>query len=174
MGKTTTKKMHGQKSFGYGSKKKHRGHGSKGGCGLAGSKKHNKFKVWKEMPDHFVHIKLKKKSEDVIINIKDLEYFKETKINLKELGYTKLLGNGETTKKLEITVNKWSKQAEEKITKAGGKIESGMKIKEETTKAKVDKEVKTQDKTKEVKTKENKKDKSEKETKTPKTKENTK
>ena len=155
MGKTTTKKMHGQKSFGYGSKKKHRGHGSKGGCGLAGSKKHNKFKVWKEMPDHFVHINLKKKSEDIVINIKDLESFKETKINLNELGYTKLLGNGETTKKLEIIVNKWSKQAEEKITKAGGKIESGKKVKETATKDKEHKPVK-EVKAKDLKAKEDK------------------
>ncbi|RLJ01082.1 MAG: hypothetical protein DRP06_00345 [Candidatus Aenigmatarchaeota archaeon] len=179
MGKTTTKKMHGQKSFGYGSKKKHRGHGSKGGCGLAGSKKHNKFKVWKEMPEHFVHINLKKKSEGAVINIKDLGSFKETRINLKEAGYTKLLGNGETTKKLEIIVNKWSKQAEEKIKKAGGKIESGRKVKEDAIKN--NKEFKPEDKedkkdkpVKDVKSKEDKKDKPAKETKNPKTKENTK
>ena len=155
MGKTITKKMHGKKSFGYGAKKKHRGHGSKGGCGLAGSKKHNKFRVWKEMPDHFTHTKLKKKSKEIVINIKDLESFKETKINLNELGYTKLLGNGETAKKLEIIVNKWSKQAEEKINKAGGKIESGMKVKEEVTKDKADKKDKSTKKTKNPKTEEN-------------------
>ncbi len=175
--------MHGQKSFGYGSKKKHRGHGSKGGCGLAGSKKHNKFKVWKEMPDHFNHTKLKKKSEEVVINIKDLESFKENKINLNELGYTKLLGNGETAKKLEIIVKKWSKQAEEKIKKAGGKIESGMKVKEEATKSKADKEVNTrspngapfsQSKKEGTEDKADKKDKPIEETKNPKTEENIK
>ena len=123
MGKTTTSKMRGSKTCGYGSKKKHRGHGSQGGNGMAGSKKHMIFKIWKEHPGYFDHKKLKsRKVPEIVINIKDLEEFKKEKLNLKELGYTKLLGNGETDKKFEIVIDCWSKQAEEKITKAGGKI----------------------------------------------------
>lgn len=122
MGKTTTSKMRGSKSCGYGSKKKHRGKGSKGGRGMAGSKKHNKFKVLKENPNYFVHKKLKKKIQYKIINLKDLEKLGKDKINLKELGYTKLLGDGEIKKKFEIIIDKWSTQAEEKIKKSGGKI----------------------------------------------------
>ncbi len=125
MGKTKTKKMLGKKTFGYGSKKKHRGKGSKGGSGFAGSKKHNKSKILKENPKYFEHKKLKsRKTPEKIINIKDLEKFKENKINLKELGYTKLLGDGEVNKKLEVVVDKFSKQAEEKIKNLGGKITS--------------------------------------------------
>jgi len=122
MGKTKTSKMRGSKTCGYGSKKKHRGKGSKGGSGFAGSKKHKKFKILKEDPNHFIHKKLKKRREEKIINIRDLGKFKGEKINLKELGYTKLLGDGEINRKLEIVIDKFSKQAEEKIKKAGGKI----------------------------------------------------
>ena len=131
MGKTTTSKMRGSKTCGYGSKKKHKGHGSQGGNGFAGSKKHMIFKIWKEHPGYFDHKKLKSiKAPEVIINIKDLETFQKEKLDLKKLGFTKLLGNGETTKKFEIIVDNWSKQAEEKIAKAGGKI-SEPKKKEE-------------------------------------------
>jgi len=122
MGKTKTSKMRGSKTCGYGSKKKHRGKGSKGGSGFAGSKKHKKFKILKENPNYFIHKKLKKRKEEKIVNIRDLGKFKEEKINLKELGYTKLLGDGEINRKLEIVIDKFSKKAEEKIKKAGGKI----------------------------------------------------
>ncbi len=123
MGKTTTSKMRGSKSCGYGSKKKHRGKGSKGGRGMAGSKKHNKFKVLKENPNYFVPKRLKsRKKPERIINLRDLQRFKDSKMNLKELGYTKLLGNGEINRKLEIVIDKFSRQAEEKIKKSGGKI----------------------------------------------------
>jgi len=123
MGKTKTSKMRGSKTCGYGSKKKHRGKGSKGGKGMAGSKKHKKFKVLKENPEYFIHKKLKsRKKSEKVINIRDLEKIKENKINLKELGYTKLLGDGEINRKIEIVIDKWSKGAEEKIKKAGGKI----------------------------------------------------
>ena len=36
----------------------------------------------------------------------------------------KVLGTGEVTKKFNITVDKWSASAEEKITKAGGTIQA--------------------------------------------------
>ena len=122
MGRKKTQKMRGSRTHGYGKGKRHRGKGSKGGKGMAGSKKHKILKVLKEKPDHFIHKKLKKKSKDKVINLRDLTRFKENKINLKELGYTKLLGNGEINRKIEVIVDKWSKSAEEKIRKAGGII----------------------------------------------------
>jgi large subunit ribosomal protein L15 len=122
MGKKKTQKMRGSRTHGYGRGKRHRGKGSRGGRGMAGSKKHKIFKTLKENPDYFKHKKMKKKREDVIINIRDLSKFKENKINLKELGYTKLLGDGEINRKVEVIVDKWSKSAEEKIKKAGGVI----------------------------------------------------
>jgi len=68
------------------------------------------------------------------INVGDLNQFEEnTEITLellKEIGLIKqgrnrlkVLGNGELQKPLIIRAHKFSKQAEEKIKKAGGKVE---------------------------------------------------
>ncbi len=43
-------------------------------------------------------------------------------VNLSEAGYTKLLGGGKITTPLTIVVEKWSKNAEEKVKQAGGNI----------------------------------------------------
>ena len=67
-----------------------------------------------------------------VINVGDLDKFKEgTEITpelLKEMGLVKdmkdglkILGNGEITKKLTVSANKFSKIAKEKIENAGGK-----------------------------------------------------
>ena len=67
-----------------------------------------------------------------VINVGDLDKFKEgTEITpelLKEMGLIKdmkdglkILGNGEITKKLTVSANKFSKIAKEKIENAGGK-----------------------------------------------------
>ena len=67
-----------------------------------------------------------------VINVGDLDKFKEgTEITpelLKEMGLVKdmkdglkVLGNGEITKKLTVSANKFSKIAKEKIENAGGK-----------------------------------------------------
>ena len=67
-----------------------------------------------------------------IINVGDLNNFKDgTEITpelLKEMGLVKdmkdglkVLGNGEITKKLTVSANKFSKEAKQKIEQAGGK-----------------------------------------------------
>ena len=67
-----------------------------------------------------------------VINISDLEKFEDgaevTPELLKEMGIVKnmkdglkVLGNGELTKKLTVSANKFSKVAKEKIDNAGGK-----------------------------------------------------
>lgn len=118
--------MRGSMTHGYGSKKKHRGKGSKGGKGFAGSTKHKKQMVLAKNPDHFGHTGFHPlgKTENKIINIGDLENLARGKneINLEELGYQKLLGNGEISSPLTIHVAQSSKSAKEKIEKAGGKI----------------------------------------------------
>lgn len=74
------------------------------------------------------------KKEYSIVNVKDLNIFEDgTVVNnelLKQAGLirtvqqdVKLLGDGELEKKLTVQVAKASKQAEEKITAKGGKIE---------------------------------------------------
>ncbi|MEM5812805.1 MAG: uL15 family ribosomal protein [Candidatus Aenigmatarchaeota archaeon] len=141
-----TRKMRGSKTHGYGSKKKHRGKGSKGGKGYAGSHKHKWIKIIKEEPDHFGKHGFTsiRRKESKAINIKDLERlikdFREGKIdikndeikednekieiNLTKLGYDKLLGKGKLNfeKPIIIIVKSFSKQAKEKIESANGKI----------------------------------------------------
>ncbi len=137
MGKKRTRKMRGKKTFGYGSKKKHRGGGSRGGRGMAGSFDHKKLKILKENPNHFGKKGFKKKNVKKIraINLKNLEIEAEKlgkkRINLYELGYNKVLGTGKLTKPLEIEAEFFSKNAKIKIKEAGGKvIESGQKLNE--------------------------------------------
>ena len=137
MGKKTTRKMRGKKTFGYGSKKKHRGAGSRGGRGLAGSFKHKKLKILKENPDHYGKHGFRRRNRKTVnsINLRDLDNLSQKlgkkKLNLKELGYNKVLGKGQVTQKLEIEADSFSKKAKEKIEEAGGKaIELDKEVKE--------------------------------------------
>lgn len=121
------KKVHKMRGYkrGFGSKKKHRGKGSKGGKGYGGSTKHKRSYIYAYEPEHFGYKgfhSLRKK--DVASNIRDLEKISKDKseIDLNELGFTKLLSNGEISKALTVRVKKFSKKAKEKIEKAGGKI----------------------------------------------------
>lgn len=70
----------------------------------------------------------------VTLNVSDLNRFEDgadvTTSSLIEIGLVKnprdgikILGNGELTKKLNVSVTAVSKAAEEKITAAGGKVE---------------------------------------------------
>ena len=62
---------------GYGSHKKHRGGGSRGGRGLAGLKNHKKFYMIKYMPDHLGKRGFERPKAVVreikAINLKDLD-----------------------------------------------------------------------------------------------------
>ncbi len=51
------------------------------------------------------------------------ELLLENKVIKNELDGIKILGNGELTKNLTVHAHKFSKSAEEAITKAGGKVE---------------------------------------------------
>lgn len=130
MKKKKVRKMRGSKTHGYGSKKKHRGKGSKGGKGYAGSHKHKFSYIVKYEPEHFgykgfVSLK-KKKRKEKIINLDDVEKLakdlKKNEIDLNEFGYTKLLARGDVSLPLIIKVKKFSSAAKEKLEKAGGKI----------------------------------------------------
>ncbi|MBS3163423.1 uL15 family ribosomal protein [Candidatus Woesearchaeota archaeon] len=125
-------------THGWGSRKRHRGSGSRGGYGMAGSGKraqHKKQHILKFYGNeyygrHGFH-SMHKKGD--VINIADIELHinkfgkKEGDhylVNLKELGYDKLLGNGEVKNKLKVICNSFSASAKEKIEKAGGEISS--------------------------------------------------
>ena len=125
MPKKKVQKMRGSKTHGYGAKKKHRGKGSRGGKGYAGSHKHKYSYITSYEPDHFGFKGFRSlRKKDIIINIRDLEKISKEKneLNLNEMGFTKLLSDGEISKALTIRIKKFSKKARAKIEKAGGKI----------------------------------------------------
>jgi len=138
--KKRSRKYRGSRSHGWGKTKKHKKSGIRGGVGKAAPKSHHWLQVitGKRSPigkRGFVRPpttvrKLK------TINVSHLEamvprLLKENKvtkeknlykIDLTQLGYEKLLGQGEVTLPLEITVEEASERAIEKIEQAGGKV----------------------------------------------------
>jgi large subunit ribosomal protein L15 len=132
------KKRRGRNT-GFGSHKKHRGAGSRGGRGLAGLHKHKRMRAIKFMPDHFGKIGLKRPikviKEVKAINLKDLDSTVEKllkdkrikqdkegiKVNLTELGYDKLLGSGQVKHKLIVEAKYFSKNAAKKLEDVKGK-----------------------------------------------------
>ena len=127
-------RMRGSKTHGFGSKKKHRGKGSRGGVGLANIFKHKRVWTKKKRPDLLLrNIGFKSLQQRGIarsvkaINIGDLarvlkgEDLKK-EINLGDHGYDKLLGSGEIKSALKLRVDSFTERAEEKILKAGGQI----------------------------------------------------
>ena len=120
------RKQRGKRWHGYGAKKKHRGKGSSGGRGWAGSHKHKWSYVNKYEPDHFGKRgfnSLKKKGNQ--INIDQLVKLAgdNKKIDLKEYGYAKLLGRGDISKAISVRVDSCSSSAKEKIESVGGSVE---------------------------------------------------
>lgn len=122
-------KLRGKKTHGYGSEKKHRGKGSHGGRGNAGSKSHKRFKFYKENPDHIgkfgFHSLRGKKAVPKIksINLRELSKMASSgEIDLEAKGIDKVLGTGQLNAKLIVKARFFSAKAEEKITKAGGKV----------------------------------------------------
>ena len=135
-------RIRGRRSCGYGARKKHRGKGSKGGKGMAGTgKMAGQKKTWILKYDpHYLgkkgftsRKKLKREKKIKIINLfqiqEQIDKFikkglaKKTaegmEIDLK--GY-KVLGTGILEDKFIIKANAFSKKVEEKIKKLGSKI----------------------------------------------------
>lgn len=129
--------MRGQRWHGYGSKKKHRGGGSKGGKGYGGSHKHKWSYITKYEPEHYGYKgfhSLKKK--DAAINLDEVQKIAEKEnikeIDLTKMGYTKILSRGEIKEPLTIKIKKSSAAAKEKVEAAGGKLIIEEKIKEKS------------------------------------------
>lgn len=132
-------KRRGTRSPGYGSQKKHRGSGSRGGTGLAGLHKHKRMTSIKYYPDHFGKKGFKRPEAAVrevkTINLGDLDQmiddlFKEKKImkekgsylvDLGAIGYDKLLGSGRITHKIIVQAKYISSVATKKLEEAGCK-----------------------------------------------------
>ena len=62
------------------------------------------------------------KNKSELKNSLDLKYLKDNKLINKKYSKLKILGDGEIKIKLDITAHFASKQAQEKVTKAGGKL----------------------------------------------------
>ena len=140
-------KYRGGSTHGGGARKKRRGAGSRGGHGFAGSGKragHMKMKHVKAghiMGQHGftsksrtngkavnVHYFTSKRVQKLVAEGKALKEGAFYSIDLGALGYTKLLGTGNTSLKLKITVAKCSPRAVEKIKAAGGEVDSGAEL----------------------------------------------
>ncbi len=117
-------KLRGSRTHGWGSVKKHRGGGSKGGRGRSGTKKHMRVWLRKQGKDigkrGFKSMSQKGlKSSVKAINLKDIAKLKEKDVS--KYGYDKILGTGKIGKGLTIKAKSFSKKAIEKIQKAGSK-----------------------------------------------------
>ena len=136
--KKKVKKMRGSRTCGYGSHKKHRGAGNKGGRGMAGSSDHKWTWIIKYKPGYFGkygfsrHPSLIKDLET--INVGELEeivlknpdkFEKEDGkyvVDVIELGYEKVLGKGKVTVPMIVKAVEISEKAREKIEAAGGEV----------------------------------------------------
>ena len=113
----------GKTTHGWGTKKKNRGSGSRGGAGFGGVNKGKWTLITAKMPDYFGKkgfFPLKKKS--VAINISELEKMNGAELNLSEMGYDKLLSRGSIKRAVTVKVAFSSKRAKDKIESAGGKV----------------------------------------------------
>jgi len=134
-------RLRGTHTHGYGSKKKHRGAGSRGGRGMAGTGKRGDVKkpsIWKNKK-YFGKHGFKKKNitvkiktititaiEQMLLKLVSKKLVEEKsgvfEIDLKKLGYNKLLSTGKATKKMKITTSYASAGAIEKVKAAGGEV----------------------------------------------------
>ncbi len=142
--------MRGTRTCGYGRVGQHRKMGQRAGRGKTTQWKKSKRSLYlkqKELgfpdPDWIIGKKGFKRPQDMVrlsqvntLNVKDLDYkienFVQDKvanksgntytINLNEINVQKLLGRGEINKTINVSVNKASERAIEKIESAGGKV----------------------------------------------------
>jgi large subunit ribosomal protein L15 len=138
-----TRKMRGRREMGYGCAKGHRAAGQRGGKGNAGSKKYLKMKYLKADPRYFG-----KHGFDMIqgtvepvdaMNVGTLDASitqlvqrgvakqsgKKYSLDVSLLGVDKILGSGKVAHALELTgVKSLSPKAREKITSAGGSVDT--------------------------------------------------
>jgi large subunit ribosomal protein L15 len=149
-------RMRGSKTHGYGSMKKHRGAGHRGGRGNAGSGKRSDAKkpsIWKNLRGDRDPVKIGFHSitgvTNTTINVGHLSSIADRLvaerkavvtqgayvINLREIGVTKLLGTGKVVNKLKVSVPIVVPGAKEKIEAAGGSVDAEIIVDKDAVKA---------------------------------------
>ena len=110
-----------------------KGQNSRSGGGVRANFEGGQLPLYRRLPKRgFSNAKFK--TTYAVINVSDLNVFedgtvvtpallKETGLLKNQLDGVKVLGNGTLEKKLTVQANKFSKEAIEKINKAGSKIE---------------------------------------------------
>jgi large subunit ribosomal protein L15 len=134
-----TDRFRGSRTHGRG-KKSGRGAGKRGGTGNAGLHKHKVMHMLKYMPDHFGRHGFKRPqkvvSAKITINVCDLEEQLEAmlkdgfavkegktlKVDLTKMGIDKLLGSGQISVAMEISVADYTETAKQKVEESGGHI----------------------------------------------------
>ncbi len=133
-------KQRGHRTHGWGSPKKHRGSGSRGGVGNAGFAKKGQQKKSQLMNrgEYIGKYGFKSKTKEktryinlddlvkIIPELKDKGFVEESKegiiVDLLKTPYKRVLGRGNVDKPYIIKALGFTKLAEEKIVKAGGKV----------------------------------------------------
>ena len=110
--------------------KGHKGQLSRAGAPKLSLKEGGQMPLYRRIPKRgFSNVKFERRYE--IVNVSQLERFDEdTEVGLEQLSKAglidsvqhkvKILGDGELTKKLEVSAHKFSKSAEQKIAALGG------------------------------------------------------
>ena len=107
----------------------HKGQGSRSGSSLMRGFEGGQMPLHRRLPKRgFTNIF---RTEYTVLNLSRLEELNESELTLdsfiakgllaKRNGLLKILGNGEVTKAITVHAHKFSKSAQEKIEKAGGK-----------------------------------------------------
>lgn len=126
--KKKTVKWRGWGSHGWGSKKKHRGSGSKGGFGKTGIFGQKRTLYLRHNPTYGLDRGFNSifqrgiKPKIRAINLRDLQRLSSKKeIDASKLGYDKILGTGAVRKPIIVKAKSFSAKAREKIENAKGK-----------------------------------------------------
>ena len=123
-----TNKFRGRSRYHGRGKKAGRGAGLRGGRGNAGLNKHRVMTRIKYMPNHWGMYGFNRdpslRTVHVTVNVSQLADMvgESDSVNLSKLGIDKLLGSGQITKAISVTVEHASAKAVEKVEAAGGSV----------------------------------------------------
>ena len=122
-------------THGWGSMKKHRGSGHKGGAGMSGTGKRadsKKPSIWKDVNYFGRHGFKSLRNEITAVNVSHIDQhiklFSDSQergmdvVDLGKMGFGKLLGKGHATRKMLIKVKYASAKAIEAVKNAGGEV----------------------------------------------------